>query len=486
MSLRLVAVIGVALAVLLLLRSAAGTGDVPDPPPLVEMIPATAVPAVDTPVRLEDVASRVLRPVDDRDAPASPSRSEDVPQPTPPTTVDDGHWIEGRALLTDGTPITGFRVKAFKPPAPDLSDREVRRYARGAAAWHPLASAEPDELGRFRIGPLSEGSYGIGLDPVFTVLVDAVTIVEAPTTAAELRVDGLLVVLEVPRDAVVRPRPSMSSEQLEITSTTGRRSARSGTVDFDENGRVERLLPCGVGHRFRFSSADGRHFEATLDEATLPGRHHLLLDEVPFVPGTVRAILGGDAGDPGLVVAVVVSPVPTKPEHATFSDRGVSLLLGNGVAEAENESFAAGDYLVRARLRPSGETDWYSMSVRPAEIEVRPGRVTEVRVDLVHGGRLSVSVDGGAGASDSRVWLEVYDADKDRWSVLRVHTAQDRTSSTRSTGAVSLEAPNRIERAFPPGPLRLRLRGDGWRTAEATVTIVEGHTTEWRPRPERD
>ncbi|MEM1448238.1 MAG: hypothetical protein AAGI22_03955 [Planctomycetota bacterium] len=482
---RLFTLVGVALAVLLLLRLMAGMEESQGPPSVVEKTRATVTPSADGPVRLEDVATRESLPVDDGAARAGSRLRAETPPPAPVAVAKDGHWIEGRAVLTDGTSITGHRVVAIEPPEGNLSDRDLAQLAQMLTVRDPLGTATLDELGRFRLGPFPAGRYGLVLDSFHTWFEDTCTFVEAPTSTAELRIDAMLVVIQAPQEALVRREGERSEERFTIASS---RFWHSGSASFDEDGRTERLLTAGIGYRFEYSPGDGRLFQASLDALVPPGRHHVWLEEYPFQAGMVRAVLVGEADDRDLNVTVGVTLTSAAAGRSGVPARNVKLKLGRLArpAEAEDEFVLPGRYSTRAYLVPGRKTSWTEAVARPAEIEVRPGEVTEVQVELIEGGRLSVSVEGRPGADGSLVQLESYDAEKETWNGLRVQTIRSRKALAPASESVSLSMPNIVERAFPPGPLRVRLRGEGWRTVESTVTIVDGQTTTWRPRMVRE
>ncbi|MEM6567065.1 MAG: hypothetical protein AAF957_01555 [Planctomycetota bacterium] len=486
MVLRLVALFGVALAVLLLLLPSAGTKGPAEPPSLVERTPPTAALQVDGPVRLNDVATRESVSVDDPAEPSVPRSDEDVPPLEPVAVVEEEHWIEGRVVLMDGAPVTDFRVITFEPPPYEVSRRELGRIARNAMWKEALATSELDELGRFRLGPLPERPYGIALMAAHTVAEDAVALVQAPTTTAELRFDGLLVVLEVPRDATMRKGSQLGADKLVVRSTNGTRSTRGGTTVMDKEGRTERLLPAGVGHHFRFQTRDDRLFEATLDEDTPPGRHHVVLQEFRYDPGAVRAVLRGDADGQEHSIIVVVAPISTPSERPGPRSLNVALRFEDGATTTEKGDVTPGRYTARAYILHPEDTAWVDAVARPEEIEVRPGVTAKIEVELLEGGRISVRVEGRPAAAGSEVRLEYYDAGLDRWASLRFQTTRGRRASGDRGETLSFAAPNVTERAFAPGPLRVRLRGDGWRTVETTVTIVGGRETTWSPRLERE
>ena len=64
---------------------------------------------------------------------------------------------------------------------------------------------------------------------------------------------------------------------------------------FDDGGLSEQFVRTGDGYYFKFTAANGGTYTGALGENTPPGRHHVLLEENRHKPGTLRAILCGDA-----------------------------------------------------------------------------------------------------------------------------------------------------------------------------------------------
>ncbi|MEM6567063.1 MAG: hypothetical protein AAF957_01545 [Planctomycetota bacterium] len=483
---RLALVIGSFVAVLLLWCLIQATGDASGASPRVEVAPATAAGAEgrSAPIELEPVRGREALEDEEGRVSGPPVPRDDVSPPSTVAIVDDEHWIEGRAMLADGTPITGFRVAALEPAPSEPAARERSRYVTG---WDPLASDILDELGRFRIGPVPEGTYDVRLDPFDAGwVVDAVERVEAPTTTAELRLDGLFVVLEAPNEAWQPTGPGARNARLEISSKEGRVSM-SGSKILDENGRFEHLLHAGVRHDFKYTSRNGRLFSAALDESTPPGRHHVWLEEVELDPGTIRVVYRSGRDRPDVRLLVTATPEASGSTPTAVPPRAESFLLDRRKAKKEHDEVYPGRYTLSAKVFSNGETEWSAAVARPAAVEVQSGEVSEVEVELIEGGRLEVSIESGPGEDSAEVLLEVRDAGTGDWThAIIQNAATDAPASERASGHLSLETANVARQAFPPGLLRVRLRGEGWRTVEGTVTIVAGETTSWRPRLERE
>ncbi|MEM9378994.1 MAG: hypothetical protein AAGB93_03515 [Planctomycetota bacterium] len=483
----LAALVGAALAALLVLYLAGRWVEPAALGPRIEVVPSTPVSPAERPVQPEAAPTRTSLLVEDPTPHIALDRLEDtsppVPVPAPIAVVDDEHWIQGRAMLVDGTPITGFEVVAIQPPGPDLTERQRQLFAHTAALSGGLATCSLDELGRFRLGPLPGGSYGVALRVTFLTLGEGVAYVEAPTTTAELRVDGQIAVLELPRSALARPGWRGAGARLETTSTAGASSSRGGSAMFDDGGLSEQFVRTGDGYYFKFTAANGGTYTGALGENTPPGRHHVLLEENRHKPGTLRAILCGDAVEDEGTISVSVVPLSPQLRQAGVPRRRLILRTREGVAAAKDLSVDPGRYATNARVIGVASTAWAAVA-RPTVIDVRPGEVTEVEVELIEGGDLSVLTEGTVAVEPPPLHLESYDDERREWIGLLVRTAEGRQASAPPASTLSPGVANEVTRVFPPGPLRVRLRGDGWRTVEAALTIVSGQTTTWRPRLE--
>ncbi|MEM9378995.1 MAG: hypothetical protein AAGB93_03520 [Planctomycetota bacterium] len=480
---RLAALVGAVLAVLLVLHLVGREGDPAGRPPRVEVVPSTHSSPPEHPAELEAIQERVSLPVENAPARIAFQPHEPPPPPASVSAPDDLHWIEGRAMLEDGTPITGFHVAAIASPDPDLSDEDLSLFTFMATRRDAHVTCRLNELGRFRLGPLPGGPYGVALRTHRGAPGDWTAQVEAPTTTAELRVDGKIAVLELPRNALARPGWSDVGSCLEIHSTRGPCSVKSGSAIFDEEGRSEHLLRSDAGYHFKSTFADGSIFEGALDEDTPPGRHHVQLEVNLQEPGTLRAVLRGDARDDEGRILITVFPLSPRPERPGGLPTSLRMRFRGDLSAARDVSVGPGRYSTSARVLGEEKTSWAAVA-HPAVIDVQPGQLTEIEVELIEGGGLSVLTEGTVAVEPSTLRLEHHDAERDEWVGLLVRTAQGGQASTQPGATVLPGGTNQVPRVFPPGPLRVRLRGDGWRTVEATLTIVSGQTTTWRPRLE--
>ncbi|MEM9378996.1 MAG: hypothetical protein AAGB93_03525 [Planctomycetota bacterium] len=492
---RLALVLGSLLACLFLWRLSATPGATVGSPVRLDASARVDAPAdtlVADPALRQGPGSRKRLVAEDRTTATPRVRSNDASTPAPVAVTDDEHWIEGHARLGDGAPITGCRVVVLEAP-PRGASGEARSPGRRSTkpwaprTWNVLASAPINGRGAFSAGPVPEGTYELTLVKAdWSGEVRAVAHVDAPTNTAELVFDGHLVVLEAPTYPWARTSSGSSEERLEIRSTNGTGRLNMGNGIFGEEGRVECLLEAGLGHHFRYASADGRHFEAALGEDAPPGRHHVLLEEARSDPGSVRAVFERHADDPDFLILVGLSPLSAELDLATARARRVRFPLGIDAGETERDSVVPGRYRVRTGFFSRGEPVWFDVVTRPEEIEVRPGEVAEVRIERVPGGRLSVCVEGHPRTGNAEPRLEVHEESTNTWRVVGVQPGEGAQSTRRSSSKVSLAFPNDVLRAFAPGPLRVRLGGRGWRTVEATLTITAGKTTTWRPRLEAE
>ncbi|MEM9378993.1 MAG: hypothetical protein AAGB93_03510 [Planctomycetota bacterium] len=436
------------------------------------------------------------------------------------SAVDGGHWIEGSAALTDGTPLTGYRVAAIEPPPPDLDGRELGRFVREATARSALATSGIDEEGRFRLGPLWRGEYTLTLDALHGLFEVPTVHVEAPCTNATMGLEALLVVIEAPPEAFEGVARGPMAERLHVHSKDRFGRSLSGSARFDAERRMERLLPANAAYEILYERRDGRAYGAELEAGLGPGRHHVLLQELRPETGAVRERLTSNgAARGGLVVEVRVSPRVVSPEE--LSERLTESIRELGVRPADMDSEAKEVLLAHAmgrnpavpramrrgtKLRLPGEEDTaldpavlpglYRVEAsvlaappgdtslviaRPERVEVRPGETVEIEVEITQGGRLVVGVAGRPGIEGRSAHLEFFDRADGTWQPLRGRRADAREAWVPYTKAISLSLPSAVERAFPPGPLRLRLSADGWYPAEETVTITAGETTTWSP-----
>ncbi|MEM6570956.1 MAG: sigma-70 family RNA polymerase sigma factor [Planctomycetota bacterium] len=427
-------------------RTVTGSGEVAPSPEPVALDAAAEVPAAIDPV---DTGRRA-------------EFSETVPSATPDPFVfeiderDAPTEIQGRALLLDGTPIPGMTV-----------------WARGESS----ASTTTDEEGGFFFGGMDAGTYEVSIGSLLPPEA-ALSGVLAPASGLELRVDAVLVdfVLAVPVDEPANLFPSFTLFGADTAI-----GASHGGASFDEDGVIRYLVPAGCGCLFRAEDSDAGVSLAGFLEPGIPSSR-------------VRVDVSEDAPGLGQVrVELVGGPLQRPSRLSVWLDAieldagGPMRACGGTVTVRHGETFGLernllpGRYGLRVRVFEFPPLQHWLAAPRQAEVDVRDGEVAEVTVDVTRGGRVGLRLDDVAADGHELPALERWDGEAKRWRRLWIAYLPDENSMT-STGTPPLATDCWSEHCLPPGPVKIRLVGDGWETVEATLEILAGEVTPWRPR----
>ncbi|MEM9379258.1 MAG: sigma-70 family RNA polymerase sigma factor [Planctomycetota bacterium] len=389
-------------------------------------------------------------------AAAAPARSVS-PGEVDATSAPDA--VPGRALLLDGTPVPGIELHAIG---------SVTAVARTGAD------------GRFLLEGILPGTYDLFVEEPF-LRQEEVATVDLPTAEIELRLDAVLVDFALPQGVAV-PDPSMPWFSLFGGSLSA--GVTMGGAWFDGDGVLTRLIPSGNGCILR---VDLEEPPGSLAGVLWPG-HASGSARVPVVQdapglGSVRAQLVGDPLEKPDRVSISLEPIASS-FIATPPDSGGFVTIAHGERMGLQRNVLPGQYEMRVRVFDFPPLQHWTAESSEAEVEVVSGREARCAVHLQRGGRVELLVDADTTEPVAPLRLELWDVDVERWKRLSVAFQEDADTLT-----ISSSVPRAVgcwtEHVLRPGTLRLRIAGDGWRTAVTTLDVVAGETTLWRPRLHR-
>ncbi|MEM9803618.1 MAG: carboxypeptidase-like regulatory domain-containing protein, partial [Planctomycetota bacterium] len=391
----------------------------------------------------------------------APNEAGDSPTEAPGTPTGAA-WIRGRALLVDGTPLTGIYVYAYGPV-----DQTV----------------VVDEIGSFAFEGLEAGEYEVRLswrgDQLAPEGAQNATSVRAmaPTEDIEFQLDGLLVELHLGERMEGRPIKGLTVETYGHPAIRFMSTGGAGTM----GNAVLELVPAGPGYLFKGTLDDERDVVGHLAPGLRSGRYRVEMSySAPGLGAIEGKLTGGTIEHPDRIT-VWIDPLAEAFDDAP--PRSSPALRLRTQEPARNDGILPGKYAVRAKASDLPPFEYWVPVPRPSEIEVSEGDVTSIDVELIRGGNVMVKIDVEPTENDSNPELQRWNPSAETWERLDV---MHRVGENFQWG---LNISNGVEAwsadALPIGPVRLRLVGEGWETQETTLEILASEMARWHPRLQR-
>jgi hypothetical protein len=295
--------------------------------------------------------------------------------------------------------------------------------------------------------------------------------VQAPAGGVELRLDALLVRLQVD------PAVTASLEGLSWVTTRPIGGAtpfpaRYEGMTITGDAPAEVLLPTGPGYLFEVKRDSAWPLVGFIDVGLPSGTVDVLLGESDPSLGTVHVVVTGQRLKPPNQVSVWLQPEdgPTP-----------SVSVAAPARESWTGGVPPGRYNVRVRVRGVPPFDWAQAESTVDLVEVTAGGIETLEVQVLPAGMVTVSVSLPADVHPDEppaVLLEVLEEDSGEWRRLNMHVPLP----DGGRQVVSRLEPGRVYRSedlFPPGELALRVSAEGWRTIEGVVEVQTGRENAW-------
>lgn len=422
------------------------------------------------------------RPSEERstlDAYAAKSASETH---GPSTPIDAEASISGAIRLADGSPVVGQTVRAFPVDSDDTAAHDQRE---------PISKASTDEGGRFQLEGLPEGAYALEVATDFGALRASPAVASTGEGESEFTVDALLVKAALPKALL----GAADHRSLEIHSMVDGRATGPGRGLMnwrpDAEGCFSLLLPCGTGYELIYESAQHERHQAVVESRLPSGSYRRdLIDSYPDL-GAVHVVLRGETLAEELVVGVTLTSMDTAEEQRYY-------LPVHAPARSRRDGLLApGRYRVSTGLRQEMLEGWFRASSDTRTVTVAPGNEVTLEVKVERAGALVLAMEDPLGAAPETeaqdygtLRAEVLLDPAGEWtslSLARILRESDRGLPPEWVAGEEL-LPGKAHfnhSPLPAGPLRVRVRGEGWRTVERVLEIVPGERTPWTVRLER-